>query len=72
MDNLPVSELFEIGSNGAIIFVIWNLFQTNKALVEEIRSRDEQLVKIINALIDMIQFEQDRWSVSSIMGVDNN
>lgn len=60
MDNLPVSELFEIGSNGAIIFVIWNLFQTNKALVEEIRSRDEQLVKIINALIDMIQFEQDK------------
>lgn len=59
MNDLPVSELFEIGSNGAIIFMIWNLFQANKLLVEEISSRDEQLVKIINALIDMIQFKPD-------------
>jgi hypothetical protein len=60
MDNLPVSELLEVGSNGAIIFVIWNLFQTNKALVQEVSSRDEQLVKIINALIDMMRFERDK------------
>ncbi|MGB3534670.1 MAG: hypothetical protein WBA13_14290 [Microcoleaceae cyanobacterium] len=61
MDNLPLSDLFEIGSNGAIIFVVWNLFQSNKLLVQEISSRDDQLVKIINALIDiMMQFERGK------------
>ncbi|MEB3283241.1 MAG: hypothetical protein VKK42_30405 [Lyngbya sp.] len=51
MEELPVSQLFEIGANGAIVFIIWNLFQTNQKLVEELRSRDDKLCNIIDVLL---------------------
>ncbi|MGB3535350.1 MAG: hypothetical protein WBA13_17770 [Microcoleaceae cyanobacterium] len=51
MDSISIADMAEIGANGALIFIIWNLFKTNEKLVKEINSRDEQLVKIINYLL---------------------
>ncbi len=52
MDELPISQLFDIGSNGAIIFIVWSLFKTNQQLVDELRSRDDKLCNIIDVLLN--------------------
>ncbi len=52
MEDLPI-EILQAGTNGAILLIIWNLFQTNRQLIDEIRSRDEQLLRIIDKLMEL-------------------
>lgn len=52
MDELPLTQLVEIGTNGLAIALVWSLIKTNEQLMKEIRQHNNLLAEIINKLIE--------------------
>lgn len=44
--------LVEYGFNGLILLFLWGLLRQQDALIQEIRSRDDKLIVIIEILLD--------------------
>lgn len=57
MENIPITEIINVGANGLVAWFCWNLIQQNRELLTEIRNRDDCLLQLINRLIDL----EEKW-----------
>lgn len=51
MDNLPLTEIVNLGTNGLTLMLVWQLIKMNEKLLNEIRGHNNLLIDIINRLM---------------------
>ena len=53
MNELPVIEILNLGTNGLTFLLIWSLIKTNERLLSEINQYNDLLLDIINRLLEI-------------------
>ena len=53
MENIPLTELLNLGTNGFTLVLIWSLIKTNERLLAEINSHNDILLDVINRLLEL-------------------
>lgn len=51
MENIPLTEILNLGTNGLTLMLVWSLIQMNGKLLNEIRGHNNLLIDIINRLM---------------------
>ncbi len=51
MENIPLTEILNLGTNGLTLMLVWSLIKMNEKLLSEIRGHNNLLIDIINSLM---------------------
>lgn len=53
MENIPLTEILDLGTNGITLMLVWSLIKTNEKLLTEIQQYNDLLLDIINRLLEI-------------------
>jgi hypothetical protein len=53
MENIPLTEILNLGTNGITLMLVWSLIKTNEKLLTEINQYNDLLLDIINRLLEI-------------------
>ncbi|MFY7883779.1 MAG: hypothetical protein ACOVOV_02910 [Dolichospermum sp.] len=53
MENIPLTEILKLGTNGITLMLVWSLIKTNEKLLTEINQYNDLLLDIINRLLEI-------------------
>ncbi len=53
MENIPLTEILNLGTNGITLMLVWSLIKTNEKLLLEINQYNDLLLDIINRLLEI-------------------
>ncbi len=53
MENIPLTEILNLGTNGITLMLVWSLIKTNERLLVEINQYNDLLLDIINRLLEV-------------------
>jgi hypothetical protein len=53
MENIPLTEILNLGTNGITLMLVWSLIKMNEKLLLDINQYNDLLLDIINRLLEI-------------------